>query len=190
MGFPEVPQLFSFADKKVAAKSGDPSRMDRTSAPLAVASTGLVVRQKSAERPSHEVSRRLEAAREVIETEYFQEINCQTLAGVAQMSLHHFIRAFRDRYGASPYRYLTKVRINAAKRLLQKTCEPIEVIAAGTGFQSGPSLNRAFRQLEGISISRYCHVMRMGQVAPLELQIRGKSGESGVLGSISGQKYA
>jgi AraC-like DNA-binding protein len=108
------------------------------------------------ERASRGVRHRLEAARREIDSRYFSQIDCRMLASTARMSRHHFIRMFSDLYGMSPYRYLLRVRIRAAKRLLLSSRAPIDVIAAGVGFRSGPSLNRAFRQSEGASITAFC----------------------------------
>lgn len=112
------------------------------------------------ERSSRRVRRRLEAARRMIEAEYFLDLDSRTLADAAQMSPHHFIRMFNQMYGRTPHQYLLRARIEAAKRLLLASREPIEVIAAGVGFRSGPSLNRAFKQVEGASVSRFCQTAR------------------------------
>ena len=48
------------------------------------------------ERSTRRVRQRLEAARRVIDTEYFLEIDCRMLADTAQMSRHHFIRMFQQ----------------------------------------------------------------------------------------------
>jgi AraC-like DNA-binding protein len=107
------------------------------------------------ERPERGVRSRMEAVRQAIDTRYFLDVDCRTLAETARMSLHHFIRVFHDMFGMSPYQYLTLTRVEAAKRLLLASSEPIEAIAVGVGFRSGPSLNRAFKRIEGASASEY-----------------------------------
>jgi len=108
------------------------------------------------ERASRRVRQRLQAARRLIDAEYFLDIDCRILADTAQMSRHHFIRMFSHLYGSTPHQYLIRARVQAAKRLLLASREPIEVIAAGVGFRSGQSLNRAFKQIEGVSVSGFC----------------------------------
>jgi len=110
-------------------------------------------------KTSQAVTHRLEAARRLIDAEYFSHIDSKLLADAARMSRHHFIRMFSGAFGISPHQYLTRKRIGAAKRLLISSREPIEVIAAGVGFRSGPSLNRAFKQIEGASVSQFCMMM-------------------------------
>jgi transcriptional regulator GlxA family with amidase domain len=123
-------------------------------------------------RTSSSVTHRLEAARRLIETEYFSDINSKVLADAARMSRHHFIRMFSGAFGISPHRYLIRTRIGAAKRLLLSSREPIEVIAAGVGFRSGPSLNRAFKQIEGASVSQFCKMMyRDAATTPLAARV-------------------
>ena len=117
------------------------------------------------ERSTRRVRQRLEAARRVIDTEYFLEIDCRMLADTAQMSRHHFIRMFSHLFGFTPHQHLIHTRVEAAKRLLVASREPIEVIAAGVGFRSGQGLNRAFKQIEGVSVSRFCAAVGK-QVSP------------------------
>jgi len=117
------------------------------------------------ERSTRRVRQRLEAARRVIDEEYYLEIDCRMLADTARMSRHHFIRVFSQLFGSTPHQYLIHTRVQAAKRLLLASREPIEVIAAGVGFRSGQSLNRAFKQTEGMSVSRFCSVI--GNHAPI-----------------------
>ena len=112
------------------------------------------------ERPERGVRSRMEAVRQAIDTRYFLDVDCRTLAETARMSLHHFIRVFHDIFGMSPHQYLTRVRVEAAKQLLLASNEPIEAIAVGVGFRSGPSLNRAFKRIEGASASEYWQIAK------------------------------
>lgn len=118
--------------------------------------------EASKERRACAVRQRLDAVRREIDARYFVHLDIRDLADTARMSRHHFIRVFGDLFGMSPYRYLLRVRVRAAKRLLRCSREPIDVIAAGVGFRSGPSLNRAFKQAEGASISAYCRAAARG----------------------------
>ena len=115
------------------------------------------------ERAACAVRSRMEAVRDAIDRRYFLDVDCRSLAQAAGMSLHHFIRMFRDMFGLSPHQYLTRARVEAAKRLLLSSAEPIDVIAVGVGFRSGPSLSRAFKRLEGASVSRYCQTVNSKQ---------------------------
>jgi len=149
------------------------------------------------ERSSRRVRQRLEAARRMIDVEYFLDIDCRILADTAQMSRHHFIRMFRHLFGSTPHQYLIRTRVEAAKRLLLASREPIEVIAAGVGFQSGQSLNRAFKQTEGVSVSVFCstigkHVSTTRKATPFRApgQDRARTGAGGVMTSVASRAYA
>jgi AraC-like DNA-binding protein len=117
------------------------------------------------ERPERGVRRRMEGVRRILDTEYFLDIDCCTLAETAQMSRHHFIRMFGDLFGISPYQYLMRARVEAAKRLLLASSEPIEAIAIGVGCRSGPQLNRAFKHIEGTSVSNYCKTLKKSDIS-------------------------
>lgn len=60
-------------------------------------------------------------------TEYFQSIG---------YSYHHLRHSFKEIYGLSPTQYLTKVRIEAAKKLLLTTDLSAEEISKNCGFNS------------------------------------------------------
>lgn len=99
------------------------------------------------------VMQRLEAARQLIHERYSESITCAKLADAAQMSRTYFIRMFGEAFGSTPHQYLVRVRIAAAKKLLDRSGEPIDVVAAGVGFRTGASLGRAFKRVEGRSVS-------------------------------------
>jgi AraC-like DNA-binding protein len=144
----------------------DPYKLDAAAAsapscmPALSRASGRYVFDACKERPERGVRSRMEAVRQLIDTKYFLDVDCSTLAETAQMSLHHFIRVFHDMFGMSPHQYLTRARVEAAKRLLLASSEPIEAIAVGVGFRSGPSLNRAFKRIEGASASEYWQTLK------------------------------
>ena len=107
----------------------------------------------------------MNAARHIVDTQYFHEVDCRRLAETARMSMHHFIRMFGDMFGTSPHQYLVRVRVEAARRLLLVSNESIDAIAAGVGFRSGMSLSRAFKRIEGASVSQYCKTLRRGSTS-------------------------
>jgi AraC-like DNA-binding protein len=119
-----------------------------------------VCRTERNERPSRGVRDRIEAVRQLIDREYFRDLDSRTLAQTACMSRHHFIRTFNSWIGTPPHQYLMRVRIDAAKRLLGSSSQSIDVVAAATGFRSASCLNRTFRRMEGNSVSRSFGILR------------------------------
>jgi AraC-like DNA-binding protein len=101
-------------------------------------------------------------ARDVIDRHYYSPLSCERLAGLAGMSRFHFIRSFKAAYAIAPYHYLLQVRIRHARALLGTTAQPLDTIATAVGFDSPSSLSKAFRSVEGVSLSACFHGMRLG----------------------------
>ena len=73
----------------------------------------------------------------------------EEMAAHACMSPRHFARAFRAETGVTPARYVERVRLEAARRRLEDTAEPIASIAAACGFGTAETMRRVFlRALE------------------------------------------
>lgn len=67
-------------------------------------------------------------------------------AGVATRTLE---KAFSTSIGETPGAYYLRLRLNAARRLVLDTAEPMADIAARTGFSSAPAFSRAFSHAFG-----------------------------------------
>ena len=67
----------------------------------------------------------------------------------AALSLHHFIRLFREVEGTTPHSYLNARRVSEAERLLDSTGLSVGEIALEVGFGSASALGRAFKQATG-----------------------------------------
>ncbi|MFD8980700.1 GlxA family transcriptional regulator [Streptomyces sp. NPDC059564] len=74
------------------------------------------------------------------------DLSAAALAGRMCLSERHFARVFRQETGTSPAVYVEAARVEAARRLLETTDEPLERIAAATGLGSVETLHRAFRK--------------------------------------------
>ncbi len=71
----------------------------------------------------------------------------RTLAGVADMELFRFSRAFKQSTGLSPHRYVMEARINRAKELLRNREMSITDIALETGFATPSHFSVTFRRI-------------------------------------------
>jgi AraC family transcriptional regulator len=74
-------------------------------------------------------------------------ISLLDLAKVAQISVYHFVRLFKQSTGLSPHQYILQKRIGHAKSLLQDLGLPIAEVALRSGFGSQSSFTRAFQRL-------------------------------------------
>ena len=84
-----------------------------------------------------------------IERNYFQEIDVTSLSQSFGYSRAHFSSQFSKRTGMGPHEYLTSVRIQNAKTLLQTTALTVEEIAYSVGFSSTQQLYAHFKKLTG-----------------------------------------
>ncbi|PMR75326.1 helix-turn-helix transcriptional regulator [Billgrantia endophytica] len=71
------------------------------------------------------------------------------LAEQACLSEAHFRSRFRDQTGLSPWQYVRRRRLEAARRLLEESRLPLSEIAANTGFAHQSALSHAFRNTFG-----------------------------------------
>jgi transcriptional regulator GlxA family with amidase domain len=72
------------------------------------------------------------------------DLSVSALAARAAMSERNFARVFADQVGITPARYVERVRIEAARRRLEDTTEPVEVVARACGFGTADTMRRAF----------------------------------------------
>jgi transcriptional regulator GlxA family with amidase domain len=100
----------------------------------------------AAQEPGRDTLR--EAQRLVIE-QPAGEHTVEAMAARAHMSPRHFARAFRAETGITPARYVERVRLEASRRLLEDTSDPIAAIARACGFGTPETMRRSFlRALE------------------------------------------
>jgi transcriptional regulator GlxA family with amidase domain len=85
------------------------------------------------------------------------DLGVEALAARAAMSPRHFARAFAAEVGTTPARYVQGVRVEAARRRLEESADPIERIAAACGFGTTETLRRAFHRALGVAPAEYRH---------------------------------
>ena len=79
----------------------------------------------------------------------------EAMAARAHMSPRHFARAFRAETGVTPARHVERVRLEAARRRLEDTSEPIAAVAAVCGFGTAETMRRAFLRTLHVGPSEY-----------------------------------
>ncbi len=77
------------------------------------------------------------------------------MARRASMSPRHFGRCLRAETGESPARYVDRVRIESARRLLETTDLALPIIAERVGFGTAETLRRAFHRHLGVAPADY-----------------------------------
>jgi transcriptional regulator GlxA family with amidase domain len=73
----------------------------------------------------------------------------------AGMSLRNFVRRFKQATGDSPLAYLQKLRIAAAKRLLESNHRTMQEISDAVGYQDVAFFRSLFQRHTGVSPSAY-----------------------------------
>lgn len=106
------------------------------------------------EYPKVYLYRRLLQAKSFIERHYAEPVDLDNIADEAFFSRFHFIRLFDRIYGDTPHRYLRKVRIRKAMRLLGEGI-PVAEVCEAVGFESLSSFSGLFSRMNGVSPSVY-----------------------------------
>ncbi|AWT41228.1 MULTISPECIES: GlxA family transcriptional regulator [Streptomyces] len=83
------------------------------------------------------------------------DLSAAALAARMNLSERHFARVFTQETGATPAAYVESLRVEAARRLLETTDQPLEHIARATGLRSVETLHRAFRRRIATSPAAY-----------------------------------
>ncbi len=84
-----------------------------------------------------------------------EDLRVEMLAARAAMSPRNFARAFRRETGLTPATYVEKLRVEAARRLLEHGAEPVEVVTQRTGFGTPETMRRAFARRVGVPPAQY-----------------------------------
>ena len=84
-----------------------------------------------------------------------QDMTVEQLAARAHLSPRTFARRFRAETGTTPLQWLTDQRILHARRLLEETAQPVEVVADLVGFGSASVLRHHFTRRVGTTPQSY-----------------------------------
>jgi transcriptional regulator GlxA family with amidase domain len=82
-------------------------------------------------------------------------LSVEDLADWMSMSVRNFERVFTREVGTTPSQYVLQMRVEAARRLLERTDGGLKQVAAVAGFGSVDVMRRAFVRLLGITPRRY-----------------------------------
>jgi len=77
------------------------------------------------------------------------QLSIPILARKASMSERNFERVFTRELGMSPGRYVVKMRVESAQRMLERSEMGLEEIASAAGFSSADVMRRAFSRVSG-----------------------------------------
>lgn len=113
-------------------------------------SEGLL--DKERKEPSSDISKAIT----YIHSHYREKITLEMLCKVTFMSKQMLIRHFRQETGKTPITYLTDLRLNLSKQMLQVNREAnIKEVCAEFGFEDQCYFSRMFRKYTGLSPSEF-----------------------------------
>jgi len=87
-------------------------------------------------------------------------ISLDDMARVAGYSRYHFVRAFRQATGLSPYGYVIDQRLTTAQQMLVATDDPIGAVAVACGLSTHAQFSKKFRGCYGITPGEYRRLVR------------------------------
>ncbi|MFM9589283.1 helix-turn-helix domain-containing protein [Streptomyces scabiei] len=110
------------------------------------------VRQRADEpagRQAGLTDRQFAAVRDLIDARLSEPLSLEDLASAAGLGVSQFARRFKARAGCPPHRYLVRLRVEQAARLLRAGSLPIAQVAAACGFSHQEHLTRVIRSQLG-----------------------------------------
>lgn len=90
-----------------------------------------------------------------IHKHYKESIRVETLAGIEHYHPVYYSSWFKQKTGKTPKAYITELRLNDAKRLLNTTSWAISSISEELGFENSSSFTRWFVKCVGIPPQKY-----------------------------------
>ena len=90
-----------------------------------------------------------------IESNLSRELTLSELAGIAELSLHHFARMFKKTIGVAPYRYVLERRVERAKLMLRSARTSLVDISLSVGFYSQSHFTSTFGRMVGATPTEF-----------------------------------
>jgi AraC family transcriptional regulator len=90
-----------------------------------------------------------------IESNLSGDLTLSELAGIAELSLHHFARMFKRTIGVAPYRYVVERRIERAKTMLRTASASLVDISLSVGFYSQSHFTSTFGRIVGATPTEF-----------------------------------
>ena len=93
----------------------------------------------------------------------------EALAEAVALSPRHFSRVFAAEVGETPARFVERVRVEAARRVLELSDAGLGSVARDCGFGTAETLRRAFHRRLGVSPNGYRQRFRIPETTNQEV---------------------
>ena len=110
----------------------------------------LISKKKSTRE---ELYQRVLFVKDFIDCNYHKNLRLKELANIGLLSENHLLRNFNQIFGVTPFQYISKKRIQEAKRQILETNKTIKEIAFDTGYSSLGNFSNYFKNMVGQSPS-------------------------------------
>lgn len=97
----------------------------------------------------------ISSAQDWMHENFHRDFPLEAPARCAGMSLRNFVRRFKQATGDSPLSYLQKLRVAAAKRLLERDHRTMQEISHAVGYEDAAYFRSLFQRHTGVSPSAY-----------------------------------
>ena len=104
---------------------------------------------------SHTIEDKMQRILIYIKEHYEEEISLEEVAKREGISSRYLRKYFSEVMGISCIRYITKLRMERAKKLLWETNKNIITIAGEIGYENPQYFSRVFKKEEGITPKEY-----------------------------------
>lgn len=88
---------------------------------------------------------------------FAENISLNDLSQIAKQNKYTLLRSFTRQKGITPYRYLTTLRINHAKKWLEEGVKPLEA-GLNAGFSDQSHFTNIFKELIGLTPKQYQNI--------------------------------
>jgi transcriptional regulator GlxA family with amidase domain len=86
-------------------------------------------------------------------------------AGIPQRS---FKRRFKNATGHAPIDYIQRLRVEEAKRRLERTDAPVDEISWQVGYEDPAFFRRLFKRLTGVTAGAYRRRFKIPEFSPVQ----------------------
>ncbi|MBD2870559.1 helix-turn-helix domain-containing protein [Paenibacillus arenilitoris] len=105
--------------------------------------------------PLNESVKAIEKTIAYMQNHFHDKIDMAMMSSMAGLTASSYSRLFKKTMNVSPVKYLTRLRIERAKRLLRHYDAPVKEVSAAVGFGDEFYFSRIFRRLVGVTPSHY-----------------------------------
>lgn len=97
----------------------------------------------------------VQKTQDYIEEHFSESITLDGLADMVSLSRRNFIRRFKKATQNTPFEYIQRVKVEAAKKSLERTNQNINEVMVDVGYSDTKSFRKVFKKLTGCSPVEY-----------------------------------